>query len=74
MLLRTLFQRLGGIRRPDRAHVTLMAALEAGQLKAFREFTPPPRRQGGSVMRLGQRAGDRLDRIAIVPFAGVKVP
>ncbi|KLD78050.1 hypothetical protein FZ025_16890 [Xanthomonas hyacinthi] len=74
MLLRTLFQFLVGVRRPDRLDGTPIDVSETGYLKAFREFTPPPRSQSGSMMRLGRRAGDRLDRIAIVPFAGVKVP
>ncbi len=42
--------------------------------QAFREFTPPPRRQVGGAIRLGARHGDRLGRIGIVPLAGVKVP
>lgn len=53
---------------------TPIDALETGYLKAFREFTPSPRSQAGGAMQLGQRGSGRLGRIAIVPFAGVKVP
>lgn len=41
---------------------------------AFREFTPPPRRQAGGVMRLGLHRGGRLAPIAIVPDEGAKIP
>ncbi|UYB54012.1 hypothetical protein OCJ37_08795 [Xanthomonas sp. AM6] len=74
MSLRTLFQFLVGARRPVPVDGTPIDALETGYLKAFREFTPPPRSQSGSTLQLGRRGGGRLDRIAIVPFAGVKVP
>ncbi len=41
---------------------------------AFREFTPPPRRQSSGGFRLGVRQGGGVGRIGIIPFAGVKVP
>ncbi|MFP3436123.1 hypothetical protein SB781_40860, partial [Paraburkholderia sp. SIMBA_061] len=41
---------------------------------AFREFTPPPRRQGGGGVRLVARRADRFGAIRIVPVSGVKVP
>ncbi|QDI03216.1 hypothetical protein E4A48_05445 [Xanthomonas cerealis pv. cerealis] len=74
MLLRTLLPFLAGVRRPNRRDGTSIDALETGYLKAFREFTPPPRSQAGGAMQLGQRGSGRLGRITIVPFAGVKVP
>ncbi|MDL5366213.1 hypothetical protein QSH18_11405 [Xanthomonas sp. NCPPB 2654] len=74
MLLRTLFQFFVGARRPDSLDGTPIDALETGYLKAFREFTPPPRSQSGSSMQLGQRGSGRLGRIGIIPSTGVKVP
>ncbi|KWV10249.1 hypothetical protein [Xanthomonas translucens] len=74
MSLRTLLPFLAGVRRPNRRDGTPIDALETGYLKAFREFTPPPRSQAGGAMQLGQRGSGRLGRIGIVPFAGVKVP
>jgi hypothetical protein len=74
MSLRTLLPFLAGVLRPNRRDGTPIDALETGYLKAFREFTPPPRSQAGGAMQLGQRGSGRLGRIAIVPFAGVKVP
>ena len=41
---------------------------------AFREFTPPPKRQGGGSFRLAARQSNRLGGIRIVPFSGIKVP
>jgi hypothetical protein len=74
MSMRTLFQFFLGVRRPNQRDGTPFGAVETGYPRAFREFTPPPRRQAGSALQLGQSAGDRLGRIAIVPSAGVKVP
>ncbi|CTP89659.1 hypothetical protein XTPLMG728_2308 [Xanthomonas translucens pv. poae] len=74
MSLRTLLPFLAGVHRPNRRDGTPIDALETGYLKAFREFTPPPRSQAGGAMQLGQRGSGHLGRIAIVPFAGVKVP
>ncbi|WP_058363063.1 hypothetical protein [Xanthomonas translucens] len=74
MSLRTLLPFLAGVRCPNRRDGTPIDALKTGYLKAFREFTPPPRSQAGGAMQLGQRGSGRLGRIAIVPFAGVKVP
>jgi hypothetical protein len=41
---------------------------------AFREFTPPPKRQGGGSFQLAARRPSRPGAIRIVPFLGVKVP
>jgi len=48
--------------------------VNARQPAAFREFTPPPQRQGGGNLRLASRRGDRFGAIRIVPIPGVKVP
>ena len=48
--------------------------VNARGLQAFREFTPPPQRQGGGSLRLAARRHDRYGGIRIVPFSGVKVP
>lgn len=48
--------------------------VNARQPAAFREFTPPPQRQGGGSFRLGARRLDRFGGIRIVPIPGVKVP
>lgn len=48
--------------------------VNARQPQAFREFTPPPKRQGGGQFRLAARRDGRLGSIRIVPIPGVKVP
>ncbi|MCW0423275.1 hypothetical protein [Xanthomonas sacchari] len=74
MSMRTLFQFFACPDRQLRRRSAPVATAQSLYPRAFREFTPPPRRQGGSSLRLGASGRDRLGRIAIVPSVGGKVP
>ncbi len=47
---------------------------EPQEYRAFREFTPPPKRDRGGRSLQRQRGGTVLSRIAIVPNKGIKIP
>ncbi|WP_254461215.1 hypothetical protein [Xanthomonas sacchari] len=74
MSMRHLFQFFACPDRQPRRRSAPAVVTQSLYPKAFREFTPPPRRQGGGSLRLGASGSDRLGRIAIVPSAGGKVP
>lgn len=74
MSMRHLIQFFACPDRQPRRRSAPVAAAQSLYPKAFREFTPPPRRQGGGSLRLSASGSDRLGRIAIVPSVGGKVP
>ncbi len=54
--------------------ISLEGSAKLQEYRAFREFTPPPKRDHGGRSLQRQRGGTVLSRIAIVPNKGIKIP